>query len=152
MGSPIFNPLKVLRWHDRITDAIAGRPTGLIRANVDLTNLCSHSCQWCEPIDFRKQTITDKKHTLSLEKVVEVCEDLRSLNCKMVVFSGGGEPTLHPDFGSCVASAKSRGMKTGVITHGGYIGKWHSSFLQFVDFVRVSLDASNDKEHQEIHG
>ncbi len=82
--------LRVIRWTDRIQEIIAGSQCGPIRANLDLTNLCSHACPWCEPLDFRKATIADKRHTLSRDVAFEVLSDLADMDCKEIQFSGGG--------------------------------------------------------------
>jgi len=144
--------LRVLRWHDRITDILAGKVRGPIRANLDLTNLCSHACPFCEPVDFRKATITDKRHTLDRHKAEEVLVDLAALDCRSVQFSGGGEPTLHPEFGRILGLAHVLKMRTFVITHGGYLGKWKDELLAGADHIRVSLDSSCDREHKQAHG
>src|SRR5450631_3553716 len=93
-----FIDLRVLRWFDRIDAALAGEQVGPIRANIDLTNLCTHNCPWCEPLQFRKETIADKNHTLPIGAAIDTLWDLSVLGCKTINFSGGGEPTLHPNF------------------------------------------------------
>lgn len=144
--------LRVLRWTDRITDVLEGFNRGPIRANVDLTNLCSHNCYFCEPMDFRKATIADKRHTLDDVVVGQVIGDLAQMHCQAIQFSGGGEPTLHPHFGDLLELAHCVGMRTLVVTHGGYIPKWQDSLLIAADHVRVSLDASCEDEHLQMHG
>lgn len=144
--------LRVLRWTDRIQSVLSGKVEGPIKANLDLTNLCSHNCAFgCEPIDFRKATIADKCHTLQFETAVSVIGDLASLDCKCVVFSGGGEPTLHPEFGTLLHQAHTSRMRTWVVTHGGLIHHWRAHLGTHADHIRVSLDASNGKEHQAVH-
>jgi radical SAM protein with 4Fe4S-binding SPASM domain len=143
--------LRVLRWADRIQDVLAGEVRGPIRANIDLTNLCSHSCPWCEPLDFRKATIADKSHTLPLWIVERTIDDLKLLDCKAIQFSGGGEPTLYQDFDMALAHAHCCGLSTFVVTHGGYIDRWLEPLRIYADRVRVSLDASCQEEHAIMH-
>jgi len=144
--------LRVLRWTDRIQGILAGETHGPIRANIDLTNLCSHACPWCEPLDFRKATIADKRHSLSNTVIEAVLADLAELDCRAIQFSGGGEPTLHPGFGAALCTAKQHGFRTFVITHGGFIDRWLELLFHGADHVRVSLDASCEEEHQKMHG
>ena len=155
-----FSDLRVLRWADRIGAALADPSLGSarddlarvgpIRCNLDLTNLCSHHCYFCEPAEYRAETVRDEKHTLDTERAFEVLEDLKSLDCKTVNFSGGGEPTLHPDFGWILTRAAAMGFRTWVVTHGGLMHKWFAE-IHRADHVRVSLDASNEEEHQQMH-
>lgn len=77
-------------------------------------------------------------------------EELAEMDCKTVNFSGGGEPTLHPDFGKILGKAAELGFRTWVVTHGGFIHKWLNELLM-ASHVRVSLDASNEFEHEEMH-
>lgn len=144
--------LRVLRWTDRIQGILDGKQYGPIRANLDLTNLCSHACPWCEPVDFRKATIADKNHTLSAEVAAAVMDDLDAMDCRAIQFSGGGEPTLHPEFGALLILAKLHQFRTLVVTHGGFIDKWIGQLGDCADHVRVSLDASSESEHQQMHG
>lgn len=146
-----FSDLRVLRWFDRIDATLAGETVGPIRANLDLTNLCTHNCPWCEPLQFRKETIADKSHTMSASVALEVLSDLAAMDCRTINFSGGGEPTVHPYFGGILKRAVELRMKTWIVTHGGLMHKWMDDLL-LADHIRVSLDASNAAEHAEMHG
>lgn len=147
-----FSELRVLRWSDRITDAINGLRPGPIRASIDLTNLCNHACPWCEPLEFRAETIKDANHTLDISTVLEVLTDLAAMDCKALYLSGGGEPLLHPHFGSILRFAHKHGMRTWVVTNGRFIDKWINDILSYADHIRISLDASTEAEHAEMHG
>ncbi len=147
-----FSDLRVLRWTERIQDALSGERLGPIRANLDLTNLCQDKCPWCEPAEFRAETIRDKRHTLDIGTAFEVIEDLAALDCKTINFSGGGEPLLHPEFGGILRYSKHKGLRNWIVTNGGFIGKWAEELLGFADHVRISLDASKEAEHLEMHG
>lgn len=152
MSSPDrFSDLRVLRWFDRIDEILESEKRGPIRANIDLTNLCTHRCGFCEPLAYREDTIKDKRHTLPTEVAMEVLESLASMQCKTINFSGGGEPTLHPCFGPILKRAVDLGMRTWVVTHGGQMHKWFDHLL-LADHVRVSLDASLPEEHTAMHG
>jgi MoaA/NifB/PqqE/SkfB family radical SAM enzyme len=146
-----FNDLRVLRWYDRIDAALAGQMVGPIRASIDLTNLCTHKCDFCEPVAFRMETIKDKNHTLAKEVVLEVLRELHTMDCRTINFSGGGEPTLHPDFGEILSTACRMLYKTWIVTHGGLMHKWMDELL-LADHIRISLDASNASEHAAMHG
>jgi radical SAM protein with 4Fe4S-binding SPASM domain len=146
-----FSDLRVLRWTDRIKDSLDGKRVGPIRANLDLTNLCNDNCPWCEPLQFRKETIADRKHTIETATAIEVLTDLADMGCKTVNFSGGGEPLVHTDFGQILRFAVRQGMRTWVVTNGFYLDKWLPD-LEYAHHVRISLDASNEAEHREMHG
>ena len=146
-----FSDLRVLRFFDRIDAALAGEQIGPIRASIDLTNLCTHNCPWCEPLAFRKETIKDKNHTLPYNVALEVLHDLREMDCKTINLSGGGEPTLHPQFGLILQAVANMGFRSWIVTHGGLMHDWMDELL-LADHIRISLDASTAKEHAEMHG
>lgn len=160
-GIERFSELRVLRWAERISDALlypsggwaetgTMTPPGPIRCNLDLENRCDHNCYFCEPAEYRKQTMADRRYTLETEKALEVLEDLKELDCRTVNFSGGGEPTLHPEFGAVLRRASELGFRTWVVTHGGHLERWMEELL-LADHVRVSLDASCEEEHRQMH-
>lgn len=60
---------------------------------LDLTNFCNANCSWCcSWREHKKERCTMSWHTFLSEI------DLAIQNKYGVVFTGGGEPTLHPDF------------------------------------------------------
>ena len=147
-----FNPLKVLRWQETIAGAIQGRRVGPVRANLDLTNLCNHNCEWCEPLEYREHSIEESKHTLQTNVALDAIEDLGMLGTKAVFLSGGGEPTLHKQFATIVRACRERGMRVLVTTNGSRLHLLQTVFAESVDAFRVSLDASTEAEHMAIHG
>ena len=147
-----FNPLKVLRWQETIAGAIQGRRVGPVRANLDLTNLCNHNCEWCEPLEYREHSIEESKHTLQTNVALDAIEDLGMLGTKAVFLSGSGEPTLHKQFATIVRACRERGMRVLVTTNGSRLHLLQTVFAESVDAFRVSLDASTEAEHMAIHG
>ena len=77
-------------------------------------------------------------------------EDLSKGGTKGVVFEGGGEPTLHPDFGKLVESAKKNNLAVGLITNGTV--RLDEADLKKFEWIRVSLDASNAEEYVNLKG
>jgi radical SAM protein with 4Fe4S-binding SPASM domain len=102
-------------------------------------------------MDFRKATIAGLNHTLDTATALEVLQDLAEMDCKTVNFSGGGEPLVHVDFGTILRFSVRQGMRAWVVSNGYFIDKWLSD-LTYAHHVRVSLDASNEEEHMEMHG
>jgi MoaA/NifB/PqqE/SkfB family radical SAM enzyme len=57
---------------------------------------------------------------------------------KTVHFSGGGEPTLHPNLLEAIKLTKKLGLKVALSTNGTFLTQ---EIFDLVDFPRVSLDA-----------
>ena len=75
-------------------------------------------------------------------------QDLSAGGTKGVVFEGGGEPTLHPDFADLVKSANKSGLAVGLITNGTV--RLSEEVLKQFEWIRVSLDASNAEEYYAL--
>lgn len=68
-----------------------------------------------------------------------------------VVFLGGGEPLLHPEFGTLVEIVKSKGISAKVSTNGILINK-RIDDLKSLDFINVSLDSYDYESFKLLRG
>ena len=79
--------------------------------------------------------------------------DLAAMDDVSVTWTGGGEPTLHPDFDALVAYAGAQGLKQGIYTHGGHINESRAALLKALfTFVYVSLDAADAEAYSRDKG
>jgi len=68
--------------------------------------------------------------------------DAKALGVRSVVWSGGGEPTTHPEWQSVVEWAGRLGLAQGMYTHGGHLSEAQAALLAAnADWVVISLDA-----------
>ena len=116
-----------------------------VRLEMHLTDACNHNCPWCEARSYREAASLDTAQATSTVRA------FAALGGKCLILSGGGEPLCHPYFDLVVSAAKVYGLFVAVVTNGQLLGKWHPSLCQ-VDTVRVSLDASDEFEHCQMHG
>jgi wyosine [tRNA(Phe)-imidazoG37] synthetase (radical SAM superfamily) len=91
--------------------------------------------------------------SLSLETVRDTVETLRSKGLRSVILLGGGEPTLHKDFGEVVRVIKDRGLQLGIVTNGSKLERVVkvADLLQEKDWVRLSLDAAREETFRALH-
>lgn len=68
-----------------------GRPQSL---QVALTNRCQLRCVFCSVAE------RELKQEWDYEELLKAIDDFIDCGIKTIEFSGGGEPTLHPDFGA----------------------------------------------------
>jgi wyosine [tRNA(Phe)-imidazoG37] synthetase (radical SAM superfamily) len=70
-----------------------------------------------------------------------------------VILLGGGEPTLHKDFGKIVHCIKERGLQIGIVTNGSRLDKIEEIVggLRKKDWIRISIDAAKKETFQELH-
>lgn len=77
--------------------------------------------------------------------------ELADPKVKSVEFSGGGEPTTHPDIIEIIRHAKSLGLNIGIVTNGNSLEKLFPVLDAFT-FIRISLDAATKDKYQFVHG
>lgn len=119
-----------------------------ISVELTLTNRCNLRCVYCSDLELRERQGNDA--FLDYDILSRLFEDLAQGGTKGVVFEGGGEPTLHPDFGKLVRRAKENNLAVGLITNGTV--RLDVSDLQKLEWIRVSLDASNAEEYTNLKG
>ncbi len=81
-----------------------------------------------------------------------IVDELASMGVS-VTWTGGGEPTLHPDFDAIIAYGAKKGLKQAIYTHGGHIDGWRAELLKRnLTFVYVSLDAADAEAYKRDKG
>ncbi len=126
-GVPIFSPISV---------------------NLDLTSACNFSCPFC--VDSR---LINAGKTLALEDVKETIHTLHSHGLLSVILIGGGEPTLHKDFGEIVRYIKSKRLQIGIVTNGSKLERIGAvaGELKEKDWIRISIDAAGEEVFRALH-
>jgi radical SAM protein with 4Fe4S-binding SPASM domain len=83
-----------------------------------------------------------------------ILDCLSEAGIKGVVFTGGGEPTLHPHLIDSMRHAVQTGLKIGLFTNGSLMTetKIHQLLELEPTFIRVSLDAGTPDIHRLLHG
>ena len=111
-----------------------------ISVELSLTNRCNLDCLWCSDSDLRKRLPGD----LDFSVFKTLIRDLQQGGTSGIVLEGGGEPLLYDNFNEAVEHTDALGLGCGLITNGTKEIK--SEILKKLDWIRVSLDASNEKE------
>ena len=126
-GLPIFSPISI---------------------NLDLTSACNFSCPFC--VDSKLINAGESLTSLEVKKTVDT---LHSHGLLSVILIGGGEPTLHRDFGEIVRYIKSKNLQIGIVTNGSRLEKIEAivETLREKDWIRISIDAAGEEVFQDIH-
>lgn len=117
-----------------------------ISVELTLTNRCNLKCVYCSDQELRARQ--GNEAFLDYDILCHLFQDLSAGGTKGVVFEGGGEPTLHPDFADLVKSANKSGLAVGLITNGTV--RLSEEVLKQFEWIRVSLDASNAEEYYAL--
>lgn len=107
---------------------------------------CNYACKFC----FATFEDIPRADRLSKEDALEIPELLASAGAEKITFVGG-EPTLCPYLGDLIIAAKEAGLVTCIVSNGtGLTDQFLSDFSPYIDWIGLSIDASNDDLHEEI--
>lgn len=111
-----------------------------------ISEVCNLDCTYC----FFSETNHDKSHLyIDREVFLRWLQEAKDSGAEALEFSGGGEPTLHPEFQRIYQTAHAMGYALGLITHAcndmpvlDMAGKFK--------YVRCGLDAATAETHDAI--
>jgi len=129
------NTSKLLKHLDKIKLLQDGKRPSPVMFHLSIANPCNLTCSFC---CFANRTL---KEMLTLEQVKKAIDSFVELGTTGMEITGGGEPTLHPDFGKIVNYAYEKGLKIGVVTNGTTITKWHKigGVWDKLDWIRLGM-------------
>ena len=111
------NSVKLLKHMDRLINIQQKKSINPVMLHVSPINACNLTCTFC---CFANR---EMKERLTLEQMKTCISDFSKLGLSGVEFTGGGEPTLHPQFNEIVKFCVELGLKVGVCTNGAKLDK-----------------------------
>lgn len=152
-----FSPLKAA-WHiEKIAELRRGNDIVPTHVQIVLSDLCNQDCHFCAyrmEGGFATEKFADASgnknpnRRIPTAKALEIVEDCAALGVQAIEFTGGGEPTVHPDCMQIIGRAQALGMKTGLVTNGVRLSP-HPA-VEALTWIRVSLDAATAETYQRI--
>lgn len=134
-----------------------------MNVEIDLSNRCSLGCQWCHfAYTHTRGPLAGKRakplgavaggDLMPLQLAMRVVDELADFGVRSITWTGGGEPTLHPDFEQIVRWADGK-LEQGLYTHGGHITEQLAQILRYaLTFTYVSLDAADRNSYKRYKG
>jgi len=134
-----------------------------INVEIDLSNRCSLGCEWCHfAYTHTRGPLKGKTpkpagaipggDLIDIDMLERIIDELAAAGVASVTWTGGGEPTLHPDFDRAIVYASGK-LEQGIYTHGGHIDGWRAELLKRrLRFVYVSLDAADAAAYKAHKG
>jgi MoaA/NifB/PqqE/SkfB family radical SAM enzyme len=141
-----------------------GSTVAPINVEIDLSNRCSLGCEWCHfaythtrgPLAGKRakpQGSTAGGDLMDTALAKRIVVQLVDADVRSITWTGGGEPTLHPDFDDIVEFAWAWRISQGLYTHGGHITEKRAALLkETLTFVYVSLDAATAEAYKRDKG
>ncbi len=109
-------PQEKLATHPQYAAYLSGERVYPINVEISPSGICQAECPFC----FYANTGELGHHRnvmLKTDRVLQLLLEMQELEIKSVSWTGGGEPTLHPDFGRLVAYAWYLRLEQGLFTN-----------------------------------
>jgi len=150
-----YSKYKVFHHRHSLAAISKGKIPAPRQVQIDLCNACTHRCRYCYYTDEYKGEdasnrldIFDPSAFIPTNKMMEIIDDLSNIGVGAVSLTGGGEPTIHPDFVEIVNRILRRGLKWSLTTNGSLIRKKRlSHLLTTATWVRFSIDAATTQTY-----
>ncbi len=124
---------------------------------IDITNRCNYNCVACWTFS---PLLGDKKppkawygQELPVRMLRDLLDDLAAMGTKLVRFTGGGEPFLHPQILPLIAHCASAGLRLDITTNGSKLDRRTAEFLvrHGMGELSVSLWAADEASFAATH-
>jgi len=150
----LYSQAKPLYWTDRLATLRDGIAPAPVHVQLVLSDLCDQSCLTCAyRMDaglsnelFPEGNRRNPNRMIPTAKAEEIIDDCAALGVRAIQFTGGGEPTMHPDYLALFARAQAHGIKTALVTNGVRIDPTHPA-VQAMTWIRVSVDAGTPQTY-----
>ncbi len=117
-------------------------------ARISLSLVCQHGCSNC----FYRSGHRQKDLLMNPNGFSKLINFLHNLKVELIDLSGGGEPTLHPEFYRFARMGVDGKFKLNLLTNGVTLSpKIVDLIVGSFSFLRVNLDASEDEVYNLIH-
>lgn len=147
LTSPFIQP-KVFLHLEKFKDIKEGKISVPVTCEIDLTDgFCNNKCAHC----FFSTNSKNTPVYLKTETAKKLITELHENGVKGIEFSGGGEPTTHPEFKDILTYATNIGCSVGLITNGLLLDKI-MDVANKLSFIRISLDAATPEVYEKVHG
>jgi hypothetical protein len=128
----IFAPQLKLASHPQFPKFLTGETVPIINIEISPSSVCDAKCSAC----FYKEDKNVKEKFIHWGPLFAFLLDADTHGLEAITWSGGGEPTLHPDFSDLVFRVASQTkLNQGLFTNALLKPKYRASFLKW---IRVS--------------
>ncbi|MGF6879633.1 radical SAM protein [Paraburkholderia sp. MM5477-R1] len=144
---------RIIKWRDqRHADGVGSEPHNPLPAvcDVSVTNVCNAACDFCG--FSREKDLAGPRRYLDPDEFARALPILRRRRIRYMTLQGG-EPLVHPEIASLVASATKAGMQCGVITNGWFLPRYIKPLAAAgLRRLLISIDSADMREHERNRG
>jgi len=125
-------PTLKLTKHIEFSKYINGQTIFPINLEISPSGFCNASCPWCF---YLKSQSKENIDTQVLLKFIDLCQ---IFGTKAITWTGGGEPTMHPDFKKITQSLKK--VDQGLFTNALKVPEYDPSVFNWIRVSKTNLD------------
>ncbi|MGQ4893409.1 MAG: radical SAM/SPASM domain-containing protein [Candidatus Njordarchaeia archaeon] len=146
-----YSPYKIVHHQDRLNELKAGFQTNPLLIQLIPTNACNFRCKDCA---YRLEgnpsnEIFSDRETLSWEKIDQILVNMVEMNIPALEITGGGEPSIHPQFDKLIKRAFEIHREVALVSNGSNLSEEICEILGNASWVRISLDSATAKTHSK---
>ncbi len=159
-----YSPHKVVHHMEKILEMKNGVQPVPSQVQLVISDVCNHDCSFCAyrmsgytsnenfgVLDATSQQVENNPNRkIPYEKCIEILEDCKEMGVNAIQFTGGGEPTTHPDHAKIFKKVIDLGMDLALITNGAILKPDVIETLVHAKWVRVSVDAGTPEMYSKI--
>lgn len=153
-----YSPFKIVHHLPVISALREGEQPSPILVQIILSDLCNQDCSFCSyrlsgyPTNqlFSIEGDRNPNRKIPYGKVIEILDDCKDMGVKAIEYTGGGEPTVHPQHSEIFEYTNRLGLDLGLVTNGYLLSDRDLSILTHAKWIRISLDAGCDTTYSKI--
>ena len=143
-----YFPARIGRWQEDQDDWEKLKKIYPIYMEVSPSGGCNHRCIFCA-LDF----LDYEPRFLNIDGYFDFLETASQKEIKSIMFSGEGEPLLHPQISEMVIQTKQKGIDTAFTTNGSLMTpEFLDTSLEYINWIKISLDAATPETHAVVPG
>jgi MoaA/NifB/PqqE/SkfB family radical SAM enzyme len=151
VSSSPYAPDKALAHLDRLYDLKRGKKPPPVQVHLVISDLCNQHCSFCSyrtpgytelfaEVNGQGRVRWNPNRMIETTKAKSILKELSTAGVKAIQFTGGGEPTVHPDCNTLMHHAKVLGMDIALVTNGTRVDKALLAEILECTWVRISID------------
>jgi radical SAM protein with 4Fe4S-binding SPASM domain len=164
MSNDAYSSLKVFHHQEQLAMLRkTGNSPAPVQVQLIISDLCNQDCGFCA---YRMSGYTSNQlfsigemasfghnnpnRMIAREKILEILDDCKEMGVKAIQLTGGGEPSVHPNFIDTLYWIAQRELDTALVTNGVNLKKEAISLLAHAKWVRFSIDAGSEESYCKI--
>lgn len=161
-SSGAYAPDKALAFPERLEALKRGEQPYPVHLHLIISDLCDLDCPLCpyRLADYPSSQMFGQaksdgtfahnpKRMLERDLILSVLDDCKAMGTQAIEFTGGGEPTIHPNAPEALAYAQSIGLDTALITNGLHLDRMDDAAVR-TQWLRISIDAATPETYAKV--